>query len=122
MAGTSGEAKGIRKILAVFGPLAFGITYLRDRKWILSAVVISSVIATLFRLLVPIYVGDAVTSIQNVQYPMVEYYVLLIFFVSSVSAGVQFIVNYGSQYLSQSYAYNLRKDLFSHLVRKRSRL
>ncbi len=119
MAYPSGESKGLGKMFGVFGPLLFGLRYLRDRKWVLAIVIVSSVIATLFRLLVPIFIGDAVTSIQKVQYARVEYYSILIFIVSSVSGGVQFIVNYGSQYISQSYAYNLRKDVFSHLVRKK---
>jgi ABC-type multidrug transport system fused ATPase/permease subunit len=119
MSGPSGESRELGKRLGVFQPLLFGLQYLRDRKWILAIVIVSSVIATLFRLLVPIFIGDAVTSIQKVQYARVEYYSILIFIVSSVSGGVQFIVNYGSQYISQSYAYNLRKDVFSHLVRKK---
>lgn len=119
MVDLSDESKGLGKMLAVFGPLAFGLHYLRDRKWVLAIVIISSVIATLFRLLVPIFIGDAVTSIQELKYSDVEYYSILIFAVSSVSGGVQFVVNYGSQYISQAYAYNLRRDLFSHLVRKK---
>ncbi len=119
MADLSGDSKGMGKVFAVFGPLAFGLRYLLDRKWILAIVVISSVVSTLFRLLVPIYIGDAVTAIQKIQYSDVEYYSLLIFAVSSISGVVQFVVNYGSQYISQSYAYNLRKDVFSHLIRKK---
>ena len=118
MVDLSDETKGLGKIFAVFGPLAFGLRYLRERKWVLAIVIVSSVIATLFRLLVPIFIGDAVTSVEKVQFSNVEYYSILIFVVSSVSGGVQFIVNYGSQYISQTYAYNLRKDVFSHLVRK----
>lgn len=119
MADISGKTRGLGKILAVFGPLAFGLRYLRDRKWVLAIVIASSIIATLFRLLVPIFIGDAVTSIEEVRFSDVEYYAILIFVVSSVSGGVQFIVNYGSQYISQTYAYNLRKDVFAHLVRKK---
>lgn len=121
MADLTGESKGFGKILGVFGPLAFAIKYLRDRKWVLAIVIGSSIAATLFRLLVPIFIGDAVTALQEVKYPMVEHYAILIFIVSSISAVVQFVVNYGSQFISQSYAYNLRKDLFSHLVRKKSK-
>ncbi len=119
MADLSGDSKGAGKVFAVFGPLAFGLRYLLDRKWILAIVIISSVISTLFRLLVPIYIGDAVTAVQKIQYSDVEYYSLLIFAVSSISGVVQFVVNYGSQYISQAYAYNLRKDVFSHLIRKK---
>lgn len=119
MANLSGDSKGVRKVFSVFLPLAFGLRYLMDRKWILAIVIIASVISTLFRLLVPIFIGDAVTSIQKLQYSDVEYYSLLIFAVSSISGLVQFVVNYGSQYISQAYAYNLRRDVFSHLVRKK---
>ncbi len=38
-----------------------------------------------------------------------------------MSAIAQFVVNYGSQYLSQRYAYELRKDVFHHLLNKKFR-
>ncbi len=46
---------------------------------------------------------------------------VLILIVSGLSAIAQFVVNYGSQYLSQRYAYELRKDVFHHLLNKKFR-
>lgn len=70
-------------------------------------------------MLIPIFIGDSISSIQNLQFNAVESDAILIFIASSVSGGVQFIVNYGSQYVSQTYSYNLRKTVFSHLVKKK---
>lgn len=109
----------VRGGLGVFDPLFFSINYLRNKRWVLLTVLSASIIATLSRLLIPIFIGDAVSSIQNLQYSAVEYDAILIFLASSISGGVQFIVNYGSQYISQTYSYNLRKSVFAHLVRKK---
>lgn len=108
-----------RSALGVFDPLFFSIGYLTGKKWVLAAVISASLVTTFFSLIVPIFIGDAVSSIQNLQYSRVEYYALLIFAASSISGGVQFVVNYGSQYVSQHYAYNLRKRVFDRLVSKK---
>ena len=109
----------IREGLGVFSPLVFSLAYVRGKRWVLFTVLAASIVATFTRLLVPLYIGDAVSSIQTLQYSGVEADAILIFIVSVVSGGVQFIVNYGSQYISQAYAYNLRKHVFSQLVRKK---
>lgn len=111
--------KRLRGAFGVFDPLFFSIGYMRGKRWTLISVVTASLIATFFRLLIPIFIGDAVSSIQSLKYSEVEYFAILIFIASSISGGVQFIVNYGSQYVSQYYAYNLRKKVFSRLVEKK---
>lgn len=111
-------ARKIRSGFGVFDPLFFSIGYMKGKRWALFTVVSASLIATFFRLLIPIYIGDAVNSIHALQYSQVEYFAILIFVASSISGGVQFIVSYGSQFVSQYYAYNLRKRVFSRLVEK----
>lgn len=108
----------LRSAFGVFDPLFFSIGYMKGKRWTLLAVISASLIATFFRLLIPIYIGNAVSSIEALRYSDVEYFAFLIFIASSISGGVQFIVNYGSQYVSQYYAYNLRKDVFNRLVGK----
>lgn len=110
---------GFRKVFSVFEPLAFSLSYLRGKRWVLLVVLSASIITTFSRLLIPVFIGEAVSSIEELKYSGVEYYAILILIVSSISGGVQFIVNYGSQYLSQSYSYNLRKTVFGRLVRKK---
>lgn len=119
MSGKGPVSGKLRNLLGVFSPLFFSIPYLKDKRWVLVTVITASIIATLTRLLIPIFIGDSISSIQNLQYSAVETDAILIFAVSSISGGVQFIVNYGSQYVSQTYSYNLRKDVFAHLVRKK---
>jgi len=70
---------------------------------------------------VPIYFGDAVNSVEATDFSTAEYFVILILVVSGISAVAQFVVNYGSQYLSQRYAYELRKNVFRHLLSKKFR-
>jgi len=74
-----------------------------------------------FRLLVPIFFGDAVNSVESTDFAAAEHFVVLILIVSGLSAVASFVVNYGSQYLSQRYAYELRKDVFHHLLNKKFR-
>ncbi len=112
-------ARRLRGAVGVFDPLFFSMSYLRGKRWVLLTVLAASLVGTFFRLLIPIFIGDAVSSIQLLRYSDVEYYALLIFMASSISGGVQFIVNYGSQYTSQNYAYNLRNQVFSRLESKK---
>lgn len=108
-----------RKTISVFEPLIFSLSYLKGKRWVLLVVLIASTITTFSRLLIPVFIGDAVSSIEELKYSQVEYITILILIVSSISGGVQFIVNYGSQYISQAYSYNLRKTVFSRLIRKK---
>ncbi len=78
-------------------------------------------LSAVFRLLVPIFFGDAVNSVESTDFAAAEHFVVLILIVSGLSAVASFVVNYGSQYLSQRYAYELRKDVFHHLLNKKFR-
>lgn len=109
----------LRKSLGVFDPLFFSMEYLKGKQWALATVISTSIIVIFARLLVPIFIGDAVSSIQSLRYSEVEHFAMMIFLVSSVSGGLQFVVNYGSQYVSQNYAYNLRKRVFNRLLSKK---
>lgn len=80
-----------------------------------------AVLSAVFRLLVPIFFGDAVNSVESTDFAAAEHFVVLILIVSGLSAVASFVVNYGSQYLSQRYAYELRKDVFHHLLNKKFR-
>ncbi len=74
-----------------------------------------------FTLLISVFIGDAVNKVLISGLGGVEYYVYLIILVSALAALSQFVVSYGSQYLSQRYAYELREDVFHHLVSKKFR-
>ena len=82
-------------------------------------IVVASAGSMATRLLVPIYIGLAVDAIQAYSMTELTTYAVLILFVSVISGILQFSVNYGSQYVSQAYAYNLRKKVFSSLISKR---
>ena len=115
----SGEKLRLEKIFGVMGPLLFGLGYLDKKKKYLWAVIAAGFISTVSRMFVPLLIGNAVGSIQAFQYSSVEHFALLIVLASAVSGIMQFIVNYGAQYLSQVYSYNLRNDVFGHLLRKK---
>lgn len=70
-------------------------------------------------LLISVFIGDAVNKVLTSGLSGVQYYVYLIILVSSLAAVSQFVVSYGSQYLSQRYAFELREDVFHHLVSKK---
>lgn len=76
-------------------------------------------ITSTLTLLISIYIGDAVNQVLRSGLGGVEYYVLLILLVSALASVAQFVVSYGSQYLSQRYAFALREDVFHHLVSKK---
>ncbi|OWP55560.1 MAG: hypothetical protein B2I17_09285 [Thermoplasmatales archaeon B_DKE] len=107
-----------RKILWVFGPLIFSFKYISRKKWALYAVVTAAIVSTIARLYVPLLIGDSVTSIENLNLAGLENFAILIVIVTAASSVFQFIVNYGSQFLGQTYSFNLRNNVFEHLVRK----
>ena len=107
------------RVSNVFMPLTFALKYLKKERKILYLVAIVSASTAIFRLLVPIYFGDAVTSVEKLDLSSVEYFAILVVVVSALSAVTQFIVNYGSQYLSQRYAFELRNDTVHRLLNKR---
>lgn len=106
-------------IASILEPILFAKPYFKKGMKYFVLVIVAGIAANLFRLLVPLYIGNAVSALETAEYGKVLYFAEFIVIFSSISAGVQFIVNYGSQYISQSYAYYLRKDLVAHLVRKK---
>ncbi len=72
-----------------------------------------------FTLLISVFIGDAVNKVLRFGLGGVEYYVYLIILVSALASVSHFVVSYGSQYLSQRYSFELREDVFHHLVSKK---
>jgi ABC-type multidrug transport system fused ATPase/permease subunit len=66
-----------------------------------------------------VYIGDAVTAIESMSYSGVLHVSILIIIVSSITGGLQFVVSYGSQYISQRFEFSMRDSVFHHLMRKR---
>ena len=101
------------------GPLAFSRFYLTGKSWLIYLIVVASAGSMATRLLVPIYIGLAVNAIQALNIAELRSFAILILLVSVISGLLQFFVNYSSQYISQAYAYNLRKTVFSRLISKK---
>jgi ABC-type multidrug transport system fused ATPase/permease subunit len=114
----NGIGKKLRKIADVFQPLLFSRPYLHGKSKYLGIVVAAGFFSTFARLLIPIYIGDAVSSIELRNISGVIGFAFLIIYVSIISGVLNFVVGYGSQYISQKYAYNLRNAVVKHLVRK----
>lgn len=104
--------------LKIFEPILFVRRYVSKSLRLFTLVVAAGIASNYALLLVPLYIGDAVSALQEGAYGEILHIGALIVIAYSVSAVVNFTVNYGSQYISQSYAYSLRKDFVSHLVRK----
>ncbi|MHB8360994.1 MAG: ABC transporter ATP-binding protein, partial [Thermoplasmataceae archaeon] len=111
--------KRVSNLIAVLYPLYFGSKYLKGKRWMLYSVISISVITSSTRLLIPVLIGDSVSAVQSLNFRSLEYFAILILIVSSISGFFQFFVNYGSQYISQFYAYGMRKNIFEHLMKKK---
>ncbi len=115
----------IRKRLKVlsgpFYPLTFSLSFLKNKKFIIGVIIALALVSTYARLLIPIYIGDSVTSIEGSNVSSLIHYGYLIIAVSALSGFLQFFVSYGAQYTSQYYSYNLRKKLMGNVIRKNSR-
>ena len=105
--------------LKVFEPVLFARPYLKNGRGIFTLVIVAGMVSNFTLLLVPIYIGDAVSALEAGDYSSILHISILIVIAYSISGMVSFIVNYGGQYISQTFAFNLRKDLVAHLVRKR---
>jgi ABC-type multidrug transport system fused ATPase/permease subunit len=79
----------------------------------------AAIVSTIARLYIPLLIGDSVTSIEGLDFPGLEHFAILIIEVSAISGVFQFFVNYGSLYLGQTYSYNLRNNVFRHLIKKK---
>lgn len=108
-----------KKVIWVFDPLLFSLKYIVRNRFALYAVIGAAIISTVAKLYVPLLIGDSVTSIENLNLPGLENFAIMIVEVTAISGVFQFVVNYGSQFLGQTYSYNLRKDVFGHLVKKK---
>ncbi len=120
MAVESSGSRGKRvSLLGVLEPVLFARPYLKKSGLSFSIVIAAGIISNFTLLLVPVFIGDAVSAVEYGIYSSIPRIALLIVLAYSISAAATFSLNYGGQYISQTYAYNLRKDFVSHLVRKR---
>ncbi len=110
-----------KKALSVFSPLVFALKYLKREKKITALVLAVGGFTSALTLLISIFIGDAVNRVLRSGLSGLQYYVYLIILVSALASVSQFIVSYGSQYLSQRYVYELREDVFRHMVSKKFR-
>lgn len=113
--------KRLRVLSGPFYPLTFSLSFLKNKKFIIGMIIAIALVSTYARLLIPIYIGDSVTSIEGSNVSSLIHYGYLIIAVSALSGFLQFFVNYGAQYTSQFYSYNLRKKLMGNVIRKNSR-
>ncbi|MCL6014174.1 MAG: ABC transporter ATP-binding protein/permease [Candidatus Thermoplasmatota archaeon] len=111
----------MKKIKGVFEPLLFSREYLKNKKWVIYLIIGFAVLSTATRLLVPIIIGAIIDSLEsknfNAIYLEIEYILLL----AVLSAVASFVVNFGAQYSSQIYAYNLRKKVVNSMVKKKTK-
>ena len=111
----------LKKVKGVFEPLLFSREYLKNKKWIIYLIIAFAILSTATRLLVPIIIGDIINSLEsrnfNAIYLEIEYIMLL----AVLSAIASFVVNFGAQYTSQIYAYNLRKRVVNSMVKKKTK-
>lgn len=114
--------RGVYKpVVGIFYPLVFSLKYLKGRGFILWLVIAAGLFASATRLLIPVFIGEAVSNIEQLSYTGVKGVGILILIVSAVTGGLQFIVGYGSQYLSQKFEFGVRNSVFHHLLRKEFR-
>ncbi|MGP6240398.1 ABC transporter ATP-binding protein [Cuniculiplasma sp. SKW4] len=109
----------LKKVTGVLQPLLFSLKYLKGKRWIIYVLIITAAISTATRLYVPILIGFIIDSLETKAFGSILPAIELIMLLAVVSAGSTFITNFGSQYSSQIYAYNLRKKLVGSLTRKK---
>ncbi|MCL4345074.1 MAG: ABC transporter ATP-binding protein/permease [Candidatus Thermoplasmatota archaeon] len=107
------------KITGVLQPLIFSLKYLKGKRWIIYILIISAALSTASRLYVPIVIGLIIDSLEAKAFSAILPAIELIMLLAGVSAVSTFITNFGSQYSSQIYAYNLRKKLVNSLTKKK---
>ncbi len=105
--------------LGVFYPVLFAAKYLAGKRSVMITVMAAGVFASVTRLLIPVYIGDAITAIESRSYAGVLHVSIFIMIVSSITGALQFVVSYGSQYISQRFEFSLRDSVFHHLIRKK---
>lgn len=94
------------------------LTQYLSRYWVTLAVVtIASISAMYVRVLVPLFIGDAVNSVVGASSLLpIFHFSLLIILASCISALLQFTAGYGSQSLSQKFVHSLRNGLYGRLL------
>lgn len=107
------------KLFGFMKPLVFSFRYIHTKSWVFVSLMSAAIVMTVTRLLVPIYIGDSVTAIQNGSLASTLTFAMFIVYVSVFAAITRFAVNYSGQYLAQYYAYGLTGDLFTHVLKKR---
>ena len=113
--------KRLKMVSGPFYPLTFSLSFLKSKRFLIGIIISIAFVSTYARLLIPIYIGDSVTSIEGSNVSSLIHYGFLIIVVSAISGLIQFFVNYGSQYTSQFYSFNLRKTLMNRVLHKNSR-
>ncbi|WP_337859970.1 ABC transporter ATP-binding protein [Ferroplasma sp.] len=86
--------------------------------YLIIAVILASLAYAYLRLLVPLYIGDAVDSIVSKNYIIILHFALLIFAVTAVASLFDFVIDYYANKASQKFVYNLRKNEFGKLLSK----
>lgn len=109
----------LKKATGVLQPLIFSLKYLKGKRWIIYVLIITAALSTATRLYVPILIGFIIDSLETKAFGSILPAVELIMLLAVVSAVSTFVTNFGSQYSSQIYAYNLRKKLVGSLTRKK---
>ncbi|MGP6207176.1 ABC transporter ATP-binding protein [Cuniculiplasma sp. SKW3] len=109
----------LKKVTGVLQPLIFSLKYLKGKRWIIYVLIITAAISTATRLYVPILIGFIIDSLETKAFGSILPAIELIMLLAVVSAVSTFVTNFGSQYSSQIYAYNLRKKLVGSLTRKK---
>jgi ABC-type multidrug transport system fused ATPase/permease subunit len=112
------KSKKINKSSGVFEPLLFSMSYLGKKKKTIYLLILAAMITTATRLYVPVIIGNIVNAIQSGIYSELDYFIELILLMAVISSLATFVVNFGSQYSSQHYAYNLRKKVVDSLTMK----
>jgi ABC-type multidrug transport system fused ATPase/permease subunit len=111
-----GKAGAIAKVIE---PVLFARPFLKNATRLFVLVITAGIISNVSLLLVPFYIGEAVSALESGAFSSILNIGVLIVLAYTVSAVVNFIVTYGAQYISQTYAYNLRREFVAHLVRKK---
>ncbi|MCL4314281.1 MAG: ABC transporter ATP-binding protein/permease [Candidatus Thermoplasmatota archaeon] len=106
-------------LVSIFEPLLFSFRFTGNRKRLLYIIFVAALVASVTRLLVPVYIGQSITALEQGKSSLVGFFLVLIITVSVITAVSQFFINYLSQKLAQWYAFNLRTVLLDRLLRKK---
>ncbi len=113
------EVTVLKKISGVFDPLRFSLGYIQKKSKLILVIISFAFVAAVARLLIPIYIGDSVGALESGEIYRIQSFIILILVVSAITAFSQFFINYLSQLVSQSYAFNLRSHLLHKLLLKK---